>query len=321
MEIRKRRYLEFEKPLADLDSQIAQLKSLKLQSGVDVSGEIRALETKSQELLSSLFQHLEPYQVVQLSRHPDRPTFLDYIEAIADDFIVLSGDRSFREDPALVGGIAEIAGESCMVLGHQKGKSTADNQIRNFGMPRPEGYRKALRLMEMAERYQLPLITFIDTPGAYPGIEAEERGQAESIAECILRMTDLNVPILSVVLGEGGSGGALAIAVADRLLMLEFTTYSVISPEGCAAITWKDAAFASKAAENLKLTAPEILKLGVADEIIGEPLGGVHRDPLEGARRLKEALVKHRQQLVGIDPKKLLQERYDRYRRLGAFSA
>jgi len=314
---KKRRYLEFEQPLAELDQQIAKLKNLKIQNRMDVGEEIKALEEKSHSLLESAFQNLTPYQIVQISRHPDRPTALDYIEQVFDDFVPLHGDRAMLEDRAIVGGLAELNGKSVMVIGQQKGKTTQENMTRNFGMPRPEGYRKALRWMKMAERFKLPLITFIDTPGAYPGIEAEERGQACAIAENILAMTDLQVPILSVVLGEGGSGGALAIAVCDRLLMFEYTTYSVISPEGCAAITWKDASFASKAAESLKLTAREILNAKVADTIIDEPLGGAHRDPIEAASRLKVALVHHLRELEGKEISQVYQDRYNRYRQLG----
>lgn len=316
---KKRRYLEFEKPLSELDAQITQLKSLRLQSNVDVSAEIQTLEAKADQLLKEIFSNLDPYQVVQISRHPDRPTAFEYIDLIFDDFIELHGDRHILEDKAILGGLASIDGKSVLVLAHQKGRTTQENMQRNFGMPKPEGYRKALRLMRLAERFKLPVITFIDTPGAYPGIEAEERGQALAIAENILEMTDLKTPILSVVLGEGGSGGALALAVADRLLMFEYTTYSVISPEGCAAITWKDASFASKAAENLRLTARQIHKAKVADGIIEEPLGGSHRDPHAAAEKLKTALVTELRNLIEMTQTDLLKKRYDRYRALGVF--
>ncbi|MBN8555806.1 MAG: acetyl-CoA carboxylase carboxyltransferase subunit alpha [Deltaproteobacteria bacterium] len=317
--VKKRRYLEFERPLEELDQQIDRLKNLKVQGAVDVSSEIKTLEKKSEDLLTHIFANLNPYQIVQLSRHPDRPSCLDYLSMIFDEFIELHGDRNFMEDASIVGAMAKLQGQTVMVIGHQKGKSTQENQIRNFGMPRPEGYRKALRLMKLAERWKLPIITFIDTPGAYPGIDAEERGQAQAIAENILTMTDLSVPIISVILGEGGSGGALAIAVSDRMLMLEFSIYSVISPEGCAAITWKDGSFASKAAEELQVTSKDIVKAKVADRAIQEPLGGAHRDPLLMANRLKEALIKELQSLKALKSEDLISKRYDRYRHLGAF--
>jgi len=317
--LKKRRYLEFERPLAELDTQITQLKGLRLQSNVDVSAEIQTLEAKAAQILKELFSNLQPYQIVQISRHPDRPTALDYFELIFDDFLELHGDRHILEDRSIVGGLASIDGHSVLVLAHQKGRTTQENVQRNFGMPKPEGYRKALRLMKLAERFELPIITLIDTPGAYPGIEAEERGQAFAIAENILEMTDLKVPILSVILGEGGSGGALALAVADRMLMLEYTTYSVISPEGCAAITWKDSSFASKAAEALRLTAKEIQKAKVADSIIEEPLGGAHRDPHLAAEKLKTALVTELRSLKEMSVDQILKNRYARYRGLGVF--
>jgi len=316
---KRRRYLEFEKPLSELDAQIAQLKQIPLQGQVDVSNEIKALEKKSEDLLKNIFSSLTPYQIVQLARHPDRPTAYDYISFIFGDFVELHGDRSYMEDASIVGGLADFDGETVMVIAHQKGRSTQENLSRNFGMPKPEGYRKALRFMELAERWKLPLITFIDTPGAYPGIEAEERGQAEAIAQNILTMTDLRTPIVGVVLGEGGSGGALAIAVADRILMMQFSIYSVISPEGCAAITWKDPTFTARAAEALQLTAAEIVKAKVADHIISEPLGGAHRDPMSAALQLKLSLAQQLQELRRIPIEDLLTSRYDRYRKLGPY--
>ncbi|MDB5037308.1 MAG: acetyl-CoA carboxylase carboxyl transferase subunit alpha [Bacteriovoracaceae bacterium] len=316
---KKRRYLEFERPLQDLDNQVEQLKNLKLQGQVDVSLEIKALEKKSDELLKTLFDHLTPYQIVQLARHPDRPSALDHIDTIFDDFTELSGDRAFMEDKSIVGGLASLDGIPVMLIGHQKGKTTQENVVRNFGMPKPEGYRKALRLMSLAEQWKIPLITFIDTPGAYPGIEAEERGQAEAIAKNILVMTDLKTPILSIVLGEGGSGGALAIAVADRLLMMQYSIYSVISPEGCAAITWKDGSFASKAAEALQLTAADLVKSGIADLVVPEPLGGAHRDPLSSALGLKAALLKELKNLQTFSQPDLLTNRYSRFRDMGPY--
>lgn len=317
--IRKRRYLEFERPLQELDGQIDQLKNLKLQGQVDVSQEIKALEKKSSDLLGSLFSSLSPYQIVQLARHPDRPTALDYSSIIFDDFFELSGDRKFMEDKAIVGGLASMDGIPVIFIAQQKGKSTQENQMRNFGMPRPEGYRKALRLMQLAEQWKIPLVTFIDTPGAFPGLEAEERGQAEAIASNILLMTDLKAPIVSVILGEGGSGGALAIAVSDCLLMMQYSIYSVISPEGCAAITWKDGAFAPRAAEALQLTSADIVKSKVADEIISEPLGGAHRDPLATGLALKSALKSKLLSLKSRSMEDLISQRYSRYRKLGPY--
>lgn len=318
---KKRRYLEFEKSLAELDAQIAQLKSLKLEGRVDVSNEIKTLELKSQKLLKEIFANLTPYQKVQLSRHPDRPTCLDYIEMIFEDFIEFHGDRNFMDDRSIVAGIADLSGKPVIAVGHQKGRNTQENLTRNFGMPKPEGYRKALRVMRMAERWHLPLITLIDTPGAYPGIEAEERGQAEAIAKNIIMMSDLKAPIVSVILGEGGSGGALAIAVADRLMMFEYSIYSVISPEGCAAITWKDGSFASKAAEALQLTAEGVQKARVADKIIKEPLGGAHRDPSLAASALKSAIESELKALSALSTEQLLEQRYKKYRNLGVFNS
>jgi len=309
---KRRRYLEFEKPLQDLDAQIQQLKNLRLQGSVDVSSEIRALEAKSGELLESVCNSLTPYQIVQLARHPDRPT-----QFLFQDFVEFHGDRTFMDDSSIVGGIGGLDGVSCMILAHQKGRSTQENMQRNFGMPRPEGYRKAMRLMELAERFRLPLICLIDTPGAYPGIEAEERGQAQAIAESILKLTDLKTPIISVILGEGGSGGALALAVADKLLMLQYSIYSVISPEGCAAITWKDGAYASQAAEALRLTAKEILKAKVADRIVPEPLGGAHRDVYHAATQLKSAIQEELKSLSNQRLEDLIQKRFEKFRVLG----
>ncbi len=319
MSTKKRRYLDFERPLQDLDSQIEQLKNLKLQGELSVLNEIKSLEQKSHELLQTLFTQLTPYQIVQLARHPDRPTFLDYVDIVFDDFFEMSGDRAFMDDKSIVGGLASLSNQPVMVVGHQKGRNTQDNVVRNFGMPKPEGYRKALRLMKLAEQWRIPLITFIDTPGAFPGIEAEERGQAEAIARNIIEMTDLKTPILSVILGEGGSGGALAIAVADKLLMMQYSIYSVISPEGCAAITWKDGSYASRAAECLQLTAEKILQNKVADRIISEPLGGAHRDPLVAGLKLKEALETELKELKQSRTGELCNLRYAKYRQFGHF--
>lgn len=312
--VKKRRYLAFEEKLSELDDQIEKLKSLKIQEDVDFSSDIRQLDEKRQQILKSITTDLEPYQKVQISRHPDRPGFLQYADFVFDDFIEMKGDRLFSEDASIVGGIGSLDGTSVVVVAHQKGKSTEENMHRNFGMPRPEGYRKALRLMELAERWRLPVISFIDTPGAYPGIEAEERGQAEAIARNILKMTGLKVPILTIVIGEGGSGGALAMAVADRVLMLEYSVYSVISPEGCAAITWKDPAFMKEAASALKLTSSHLKELGIADEIIPESLGGAHRDPLSTAMSIRGALSDSLEQLQKMPIQKVLESRFGRYR-------
>ncbi|TVQ80030.1 MAG: acetyl-CoA carboxylase carboxyltransferase subunit alpha [Bradymonadales bacterium] len=316
---KKRRYLEFEKDLASLDEEIQRLKDLKLDSSVDISSEIRRLESKAQSFLEANTKKLTAYQKIQISRHPDRPNFLEYVGLIFDEFIELKGDRKFRDDPALVGGLASLEGQSVMIVGHQKGRSTSENVHRNFGMPRPEGYRKALRLFELAEHWSLPLLTFVDTPGAYPGMDAEERGQSEAIAQNILRMASLKVPILSVVTGEGGSGGALAIAVCNRLLMMQYSTYSVISPEGCAAITWKDPRFTEDAAEALKLTAEDLQAQGLCDYLIKEPLGGAHRHPIQAAKALKEALVKELSQLKTSPLEEILESRFQKYRAIGCF--
>lgn len=316
---RKRRYLDFERPLQELDDQIQKLKAHSHQSEFDVAEEIAALEKRSEQFLKNLFQNLSSYQIVQIARHPDRPSALDYIGLICEDFIEFAGDRAFSEDKAIVGGIAKFEGQAVMILAHQKGRNTNENRQRNFGMPRPEGYRKAYRLMLMAERWNIPIISLIDTPGAYPGIEAEERGQAQAIAENIMLMTDLKVPILSVIIGEGGSGGALALAVSDRMLMLQYSIYSVISPEGCAAITWKDGSLASKAAEALKLTSDNILNTGIAQRIIPEPLGGAHRNTFLAAQFLRAALQEELKQVLLMKSEDLIKKRYDLYRKFGSF--
>jgi acetyl-CoA carboxylase carboxyl transferase subunit alpha len=313
----RRRYLDFELPLAEFDEQIQKMRDLKISEGVDLSAEIRRLEDKSKEILQKLSQDLTSYQKVQLSRHPDRPNFSDYVNLVFDKFSELKGDRAFRDDGAIAGGLAELGGETVMLIGHQKGKSTQENVERNFGMPRPEGYRKALRLMKLAEQWNLPIVTLVDTPGAYPGLDAEERGQSEAIARNIIEMSGLKVPIVTVVIGEGGSGGALAIAVCDRLLMFEYAIYSVISPEGCAAITWKDGAFTAQAAEALQLTAKKIFEFGIADELIKEPLGGAHREPASAAFELKQSLLKHLTALKEKPSDLLLRARYQKYRDLG----
>jgi acetyl-CoA carboxylase carboxyl transferase subunit alpha len=311
--------LEFERPILDLEKKIADLKALS-RSNADFTNEIAKLEKKSKKLQSEIFSDLSRWQIVQLSRHPARPYFLDYLRMLCTDFFELAGDRSFGEDPSIVGGFARFDGEPVLVLGHQKGRSTKENVVRNFGMPRPEGYRKAHRLMRLAERLGRPVITFVDTPGAYPGIGAEERGQAEAIAANLQLMCRLSVPIISVVIGEGGSGGALAIGVGNRVLMMEYSIYSVISPEACSSILYRDASKAEKAAESLKLTARDLLALNVIDEIIPEPLGGAHRDPPLAAEQVGSVLRKHLSSLRGLNGSALIEDRYRKYRSMGVFS-
>ncbi|HEY0880235.1 MAG TPA: acetyl-CoA carboxylase carboxyltransferase subunit alpha [Archangium sp.] len=310
--------LEFERPLIQLEKKIDELKSLS-SSGTDLSAEIGRLEKKAKRLQEEIFSDLTRWQVVQLSRHPARPYFLDYVSHLFTDFCELAGDRLFAEDPSIVGGFARLDGQPVLVMGHQKGRSTKENMLRNFGMPRPEGYRKARRLMELAARFNRPIFTFVDTPGAYPGIGAEERGQAEAIAANLEVMAGLAVPIISTVIGEGGSGGALAIGVGNRVLMLEHSIYSVISPEGCASILFRDATRADKAADALKCTARDLHKLGVIDEVIEEPQGGAHRDVTKTAQAVGAVLRKHLGELKGLSGDKLIQDRYEKFRRLGAF--
>ncbi|ACX51590.1 acetyl-CoA carboxylase, carboxyl transferase, alpha subunit [Ammonifex degensii KC4] len=310
-------YLDFERPLVELEEKIAELTSFSQEKGLDLSEEIAKLHQRAEELKRQIFAHLTPWQKVQLARHPDRPTTLDYIRLLCEEFTELHGDRLYGDDPAIVGGIAWFAGRPVMVLGHQKGKDTRENMRRNFGMPHPEGFRKALRLMLQAEKFGRPIITFIDTPGAYCGIGAEERGQSVAIAQNLARMSSLRVPIIVVVIGEGGSGGALALAVGDRILMQEHAIFSVISPEGCASILWKDASRAKEAAEALKLTAQDLLALGLIDEVIPEPLGGAHRNREGAAEFLREALLRHLEELEGIPPDELCRQRYAKYRRVG----
>lgn len=312
--------LEFEKPLKELDQQLLQLQQMSEESNIDVQHEITAIEAKIEATKRAIYSDLTPWQKVQLARHPNRPYAQDYIAAIFDDFQELHGDRMFKDDAAIAGGFARFEGEPVMVIGQQKGRNTKENLKRNFGCPHPEGYRKALRLMKMAEKFSLPVITLIDTPGAYPGIGAEERHVAEAIAVNIREMTDLEVPILAVVLGEGGSGGALGIGVADVVLVFENAYYSVISPEGCAAILWKDRKFAPEAAEALKLNSQDLLRFGVADEILEEPLGGAHRDPDEAARSLKSGISRHLARLRSRDTHELLDKRYRKYRQIGVFA-
>jgi acetyl-CoA carboxylase carboxyl transferase subunit alpha len=313
-------YLDFEQPIAELEAKIEELRRVGFDHEINISEEIARLEEKCRKLTASVFSSLTAWQISQLSRHPLRPYTLDYLQLIFTDFHELHGDRSFADDPAIVGGLARLEGRPVMVIGHQKGRDTKEKLRRNFGMPRPEGYRKALRLMQLAERFKLPLLTFIDTPGAYPGIDAEERGQSEAIARNLFVMAQLKTPIICTVIGEGGSGGALAIGVGDRLLMLEYSTYSVISPEGCASILWKSADKAELAAEAMGITSRRLEELGLIDEIIPEPLGGAHRDKKQAAANIKEALLKHLAQLERMPLAKLLDERYQRLMSYGIYT-
>jgi acetyl-CoA carboxylase carboxyl transferase subunit alpha len=313
-----RMILEFERPIVDLERKIAELRGLSTEQ-LDFSAEIRRLEQKARKLQKEVFADLTAQQKVQLSRHPGRPYMLDYVPLLMDDFIELHGDRSFHDDPAIVGGCARFDQWEVLLLGHQKGRNTKENLHRNFGMARPEGYRKATRLMRMASRFGRPILCFIDTPGAYPGLGAEERGQAEAIAKALQVMASLAVPIVSVVIGEGGSGGALALGVADRILMLEYSIYSVISPEGCASILWRDAAKIPEAATQLKLTAPDLLQLKVCDEIIPEAAGGAHRDVAVTAAKIRSALKRHLAELSELSADELIERRYQKFRAMGAF--
>ena len=305
-------YLDFEQPIADLEAKIQDLRAASTGPAVNVDAEVHALQDKLRIRTAQIFRDLTPWQVSQLARHPARPYTLDYIKVFCDEFQELAGDRAFADDSAIVGGLGRIDGRSVMIIGHQKGRDTKSKIARNFGMPRPEGYRKALRLMKMAERFKLPLLTFIDTPGAYPGVGAEERGQSEAIARNLMEMAELKIPIICTVIGEGGSGGALAIGVGDRTLMLEYGTYSVISPEGCASILWKTAEKAPDAAEAMGITAERLKGLGIVDKVIAEPLGGAHRDPAAAAESIRQELVAQLQSLHKLDTGKLLERRYER---------
>ncbi len=313
-------FLEFEQPIAELEAKIGELRLLGDDAEINIQEEIERLEEKSRKLTESLFSSLNPWQISQLARHPLRPYTLDYIERIVDDFEGLRGDRVFADDQSIVSGIGRIDGRTVMIIGHQKGRDTKEKLKRNFGMPRPEGYRKALRMMETAERFKLPVLTFIDTPGAYPGIDAEERGQSEAIARNLREMAGLRTPIIAIVIGEGGSGGALAIGVADKLMMLQYATYSVISPEGCASILWKSADKAPQAAEAMAITSEKLKELGLIDSIVPEPLGGAHRDPDAMAASLKQSLIQSLEQLQGKSPDELLDNRYQRLMSYGVFS-
>ena len=314
-------YLDFEQPIADLETKIQELRQAGHGTAVNVDAEVHALQEKLRKRTAHIFRDLAPWQVSQLARHPARPYTNDYIRVICDEFQELAGDRAYADDAAIVGGLARIDGRSMVVIGHQKGRDTKAKVRRNFGMPRPEGYRKALRLMKLAERFKLPLLTFIDTPGAYPGIGAEERGQSEAIARNLLEMAELRTPIICTVIGEGGSGGALAIGVGDVTNMLEYSTYSVISPEGCASILWKSADKAKDAAEQLGLTAGRLKELGLVDKVIREPIGGAHRNPTQMAKRLKAVLLNELDAIDAIPMDELLDRRYKRMRGYGAYEA
>ena len=312
-------YLEFEKPIAELEKKIEELTLFTSNGGIDLEEEILKLQKKSDQLLAEIYSKLSAWQKVQISRHPNRPYTLDYIEAMLTDFVEMHGDRGYADDPAIVGGIAKLDGLPVVIIGHQKGRTLKERVFRNFGQPNPEGYRKALRLMKFAEKFKRPVITFIDTQGAYPGIGAEERGQGESIARNLAVMSMLKIPVLAVVIGEGGSGGALALGVADRVLMFEHATYSVISPEGCAAILWKNGAKASEAAELLKLTAQDLFQMQVIDEVVEEPIGGAHRDPRRAAELLKESIARNIAEVRNTDSSSLVKMRYDKFRKLGMY--
>lgn len=312
-------YLDFEKPIAELEKKIEELTLFTSSGNIDLEEEILKLHKKSDQLRAEIYSRITPWQKAQISRHPNRPYTLDYIEAMLTDFIEMHGDRAFADDPAIVCGMARLDGMPMTIIGHQKGRTTKEKIYRNFGMPNPEGYRKALRIMRFAEKFQKPLLTFIDTPGAYPGIGAEERGQGESIARNLAVMSQLRTPILTVVIGEGGSGGALALGVADRILMLEHSTYSVISPEGCAAILWNNGAKANEAADLLKITAQDLFQMKVIDEVVEEPIGGAHRDPRRAAEFLKESVVRNLTEIRTKPIDELLKLRYEKLRRIGAF--
>jgi acetyl-CoA carboxylase carboxyl transferase subunit alpha len=312
-------FLDFESPIAELEDKIEQLRYVQDDSALDIADEISRLSKKSMTLTKDIYAKLSPWQISQVSRHPQRPYTLDYVEHLFTDFEELHGDRAFADDKAIVGGLARFNGQSVMVIGHQKGRDTKEKILRNFGMPRPEGYRKALRLMRLAEKFGLPIMTFIDTPGAYPGVGAEERGQSEAIGRNLYEMTELRVPIICTVIGEGGSGGALAVAVGDALLMLQYSTYSVISPEGCASILWKSAERAADAAETLGITATRLKALGLVDKIIPEPLGGAHRDYAATMQSVKKALQDALKTAQGKPTANLLQDRFNRLMGYGKF--
>jgi acetyl-CoA carboxylase carboxyl transferase subunit alpha len=314
-------FLEFEQPIAELEAKIDELRFVSSDAEVNIGEEIARLRARSRALTTSIFAGLTPWQVAQLARHPQRPYTLDYAAAIFEEFHELHGDRMYADDHAIVGGFARLAGRPVMLIGHQKGRDTKERVRRNYGMPKPEGYRKALRLMKLAERFRIPVITLIDTPGAYPGVGSEERNQSEAIARNLFEMARLRVPIITAVIGEGGSGGALAIGVCDRLIMLQYSVYSVISPEGCASILWKSADKKELAADAMGITAERLDKLGLVDEVLKEPLGGAHRDPQAVADALQQALVRHLAEVANWPEEELLTRRYDRVRAQGVFHA
>lgn len=311
--------MAFEEPIVKLRDKIAELKTIAVEAEVDMSGEIEKLENRLQQLEHNIYANMEPWDRVQVARHPERPTTLDYIARIFEDFIELHGDRAFKEDAAIVGGIASLNGQAVTIIGHQRGKSTKENIRRNFGMPHPEGYRKALRLMKQAEKFNRPIICFIDTKGAYPGKAAEERGQSEAIARNLFEMAGLKVPVISIVIGEGGSGGALALGVANKILMLENSTYSVISPEGAASILWKDASYAKQAAEAMKITAPDLLRLEIIDSIIPEIAGGAHKNIEQQAISMKESIENTLNELNQLNAEQLVENRYTKFKNIGQF--
>jgi acetyl-CoA carboxylase carboxyl transferase subunit alpha len=313
-------HLDFERPLAELERSIGELRTLSDAGAPDVALRIRELEERASSLRDQLYGNLTTWQKVQLSRHPDRPYFMDYLELLFDDLLELHGDRVFADDPAIVAGFARLDGRTVAVIGQQKGRSTKEKVLRNFGMPHPEGYRKAMRVMELAARFKRPVLTFIDTPGAYPGIGAEERGQSEAIGQSILVMSQLPVPTIATVIGEGGSGGALALGVADRVMMMDFATYSVITPEGCASILWHDGSRAPDAADQLKLTSADAFRLGIVDELIPEPGGGAHRDRDAAARSLGGALRRQLASVCALEPKARIDARYAKFRAMGRFT-
>ena len=312
-------FLEFEQAVSELETKIEQLRFAQDDSALDISEEISRLEIKSQSLTKNIYAKLTPWQIAQVARHPQRPYTFDYVKHVFSEFEELHGDRSFADDQAIVGGMARFNGQSCMVIGHQKGRDTKEKIQRNFGMPRPEGYRKAMRLMKLAEKFDVPVFTFIDTPGAYPGVDAEERGQSEAIGHNLYVMAELKVPLIATIIGEGGSGGALAIAVGDAVLMLQYATYSVISPEGCASILWKSADHASEAAETMGITALRLKSLGLVDRIVNEPLGGAHRDYVAVAATLKRAMQDSLKQVAGLSPAELIERRMERLTGYGKF--
>ena len=316
----KRTFLDFEQPIAELETKIDELRYVQNESAVDISEEINQLSKKSQQLTKEVYSQLTPWQITKIARHPERPYTLDYLSEIFTDLVELHGDRHFADDLSIVGGLARFNGTPCMVLGHQKGRDTKERGLRNFGMTKPEGYRKALRLMKTAEKFKLPVFTFVDTPGAYPGIDAEERGQSEAIGRNIYEMAQLEVPIITTIIGEGGSGGALAISVADQVLMLQYSVYSVISPEGCASILWKTAEKAQDAAEALGITAHRLKALNLVDKIVSEPVGGAHRDPAQMASLLKRALGEAYRQVADLKVKDLLERRFERLQSYGRFT-